>query len=207
MKYDILLVADEVICGFGRTGQWFGCQTFGFTPDVITMAKGLSSGYLPISAVGLNQRVAEVLIGGGEIEHGYTYSGHPVACAVAIANINYIQDHNLVEKTRVSTGPYLEAGLRSLAQRHPMIGEVRGRGLIWGLQLVKDKENKVLFSTEDDVGTRCRNHCFENKLIMRAVDQAMVMSPPLTINTGEIDELLEKAELCLDLTAKDLGLI
>ncbi|MEE8295520.1 MAG: aspartate aminotransferase family protein [Sphingomonadales bacterium] len=205
IKYDILLVADEVICGFGRTGSWFGSETLGINPDIMTMAKGLSSGYLPISAVALHKRVAEALIGGGEINHGYTYSGHPVACAVAVANINYIRDHGLVERVRDITGPYLQEGFRELAERHSMIGEVRGIGLIGAIQLVKNKDKKILFDKKDEVGTRCRNHCFENNLIMRAVDQSMVMSPPLTITKGEIDELIEKAELCLNLTARDLG--
>ncbi|MCH8861124.1 MAG: aspartate aminotransferase family protein [Proteobacteria bacterium] len=205
-EYDILLVADEVICGFGRTGNWFGSETMGIKPDIMTLAKGLSSGYLPISAVALHQRVAEVLTAGGEINHGYTYSGHPVACAVAIANINFIRDNGLVEMVRDTTGPYLREGLRQLAERHRLIGEVRGRGLIYAIQLVRDKDEKMLFSADDEVGTKCRDHCFENNLIMRAVDQSMVMSPPLTISKGEIDELLEKLERCLDLTASELGL-
>ena len=204
-EYDILLVADEVICGFGRTGNWFGSQTLNIKPDVITMAKGLSSGYLPISAVGLHDRVAEVLIGGGEINHGYTYSSHPVACAVAIANINFIQDNGLVEMVRETTGPYLQEGLRQMADRHPLIGEVRGVGLIGGIQMVRDKEKKILFEKDEDVGTRCRDYCFENNLIMRGVGNSMVLSPPLTISKGEIDELLEKAEQCFDQTAKDFG--
>ena len=205
-KHDILLVADEVICGFGRTGNWFGSETMGIKADIMTLAKGLSSGYLPISAVALHQRVAEVLIGGGEIYHGYTYSGHPVACAVAVANINFIREHGLVEMVRESTGPYLLEGFRQLAERHRLIGEVRGRGLICAIQLVRDKDQKIFFSKKDDVGTKCRNHCFENNLIMRAVDQSMVVSPPLTISKGEIDELLQKAERCLDLTANELEL-
>jgi putrescine aminotransferase len=204
-KYDILLVADEVICGFGRTGNWFGSQTMGIKPDMITMAKGLSSGYLPISAVGFNNEVAEVLTNGGDINHGYTYSGHPVSCAVAIANIHYIRDHGLVEKVRDETGPYLLDGFKALADRHHMIGEVRGKGLMCGIQLVKDKNTKELFDEADDVATRCRTHCMENNLIMRPVGQSMIMSPPLTISKSEIDELLEKAERCFDLTARDLG--
>ncbi len=204
--YDILLAVDEVICGFGRTGKWFGSETMGIRPDLMTLAKGLSSGYLPISAVALHQRVVGVLMEGGEINHGYTYSGHPVASAVAIANINFIRDHGLVEMVNELTGPYLQEGFRQLAERHRLIGEVRGRGLICAIQLVKDKEQKILFSKDEDVGNRCRNHCFDNNLIMRAVDQSMVMSPPLTISISEIDELLEKAERCLDLTARDLGL-
>ena len=205
-KHDILLVADEVICGFGRTGNWFGSETMGIKADIMTLAKGLSSGYLPISAVALHQRVADVLMEGGEIYHGYTYSGHPVACAVAVANINFIREHGLVEMVRESTGPYLLDGFRQLAERHRLIGEVRGRGMICAIQLVKDKDQKIFFSKDDDVGTKCRNHCFENNLIMRAVDQSMVVSPPLTMSKGEIDELLQKAERCLDLTANELEL-
>lgn len=204
-EHDILLVADEVICGFGRTGNWFGSQTFGIAPDLMTMAKGLSSGYLPISAVAFHTRVADVLIAGGDINHGYTYSGHPVACAVAIANINYIHDNKIVETVRDTTGPYLLEGLTRLAEASPIVGEVRGRGLMYGLQLVKDKDKKVLFSEEDAPGSKCRDHCFANNLIMRAVDQSMVMSPPLTITIEEIDELLEKAGKSLELTAKELG--
>ncbi|MDH5737240.1 MAG: aspartate aminotransferase family protein [Gammaproteobacteria bacterium] len=206
-KYDILLIADEVICGFGRTGNWFGSQTLGIKPDVMTMAKGLSSGYLPISGVALHDRVADVLISGGEINHGYTYSSHPVASAVAIANINYIRDHGLVEKVREETGPYLQEGFRKIADRHPLLGEVRGHGLICGIQMVKSKDPKTLFTKDDDVGTHCRNYCFENNLVMRGVGNSMVLSPPLTISLEEIDELLEKAEHCFNLTAKDYGVL
>ena len=205
-KHDILLVADEVICGFGRTGKWFGSQTMDIKPDLITMAKGLSSGYLPISAVGLHTKVAEALISGGDINHGYTYSGHPVACAVAIANITYIRDNKIVEMVANETGPYLEAGLQALAERSSIIGEVRGKGLMRAIQLVRDKGSKTLFGEDEDPGTVCRNHCFESNLIMRAVDRSMIMSPPLTISKGEIDELLEKAESAIGLTAKHFGL-
>jgi len=204
-KYDVLLCADEVICGFGRTGKWFGSETVGIEPDVITMAKGISSGYLPISAVGLHKKIVDVITESGEISHGYTYSGHPVACAAAIANINYIIDHNIVETVGNETGPYLQAAFRDLADRHPMIGEARGSGMMAALHMVRDKSDKTLFTQEDDVGTVCRDHCFENNLIMRAVGQSMIVSPPLTMSKSEIDELMEKAELCLDLTAKDLG--
>lgn len=206
-KYDILLVVDEVICGFGRTGNWFGAQTFDIKPDIITMAKGISSGYTPISASGIHDDVFEVLNGGGDINHGYTYSGHPVASAVAIANINYIKDHGLVEKVRDETGPHLMAGLQDLVDNHPLVGEKRGRGLMAAIQLVKDKDTHEVYSGDQDAAGTCKNHCFENDLIMRATDQSMIISPPLTISKPEIDELLEKAKLCLDLTAKDLGVL
>ena len=206
-KYDVLLIADEVICGFGRTGNWFGSETLGIKPDLITMAKGLSSGYLPIAAIGMQDAFFEVLNTGGDINHGYTYSGHPVASAVAIANITYIQNHNLVEKVAEETGPYLRAGLQSLVDNHPLVGEVRISGLMAGIQLVKDKASRQIFTGDQDAGGLCRDYCFQNNLIMRAVDQSMIISPPLTISTSEIDELLDKAKLALDATAKDLGLM
>lgn len=206
-KYDVLLIADEVICGFGRTGSWFGSETMDIKPDLITMAKGMSSGYLPISAVGMQDEFFKVLNEGGDIEHGYTYGGHPVASAVSIANIQYIQKHKLVETVRDETGPYLHAGLQNLAENHPMIGEIRGRGLMAAIQLVKDKSTRTTFSGDVNAGALCREYCFNNNLIMRAVDQSMIISPPLTISKSEIDELLDKAKLCLDSTARDLGLL
>jgi len=206
-KYDVLLIADEVICGFGRTGNWFGSETMGIRPDLITMAKGMSSGYLPIAAVGLRDEIFRVLNEGGDINHGYTYSGHPVASAVAIANIHYIRDHHLVEKVAGETGPYLQAGLKELAASHPIVGEARGRGLMAALQLVKDKARRATFSGAEDAGTVCRDYCFGSNLIMRAVGQSMIISPPLTISRPEIDELLDKAKICLDATARDFGLM
>lgn len=205
-KYDILLVVDEVICGFGRTGNWFGSETFGIKPDLMAMAKGISSGYLPIAAVAISDRVFSALNEGGEFAHGYTYSGHPVACAVAIANIDLISEEGLVEKVRSDTGPYLRAGLEELMNESPLVGEVRGSGLMAAIQLVQDKDTRELFPSDRNAATICRDHCFENNLIMRAVDQAMVISPPLIISRLEIDELLDKAKICLDLTAQDLNL-
>lgn len=206
-KYDILLVSDEVICGFGRAGNWFGQQTYGFTPDLMTMAKGLSSGYLPIAGVAMNGRVYDTLGEGGLIAHGYTYSGHPVSCAVAMANIDIIEREGLVERTREETGPYLKNALRQLCDDHPLVGEVRGAGLIFGLQLVRDKATREFFAKEDEPAVRCRDHCLEHNLIMRAVGQSMVICPPLIISRNEMDELVEKAKLGLDETARNFGLL
>ena len=205
-KYDVLLVADEVICGFGRTGEWFGSQTYGILPDLMPMAKGLSSGYLPISAVGMSERFFEGIQSGGVLTHGYTYSGHPVACAVAIANIRLMQREHLVDRVREDVGPYFMQRLRELAATHPIVGEVRGAGLIAGLQLVKDKPGRVIFTTEDDAAIKCREFALQNGLIMRAVGQSMVLSPPLVISRAEIDELVAKALIALDLTAAQFGL-
>lgn len=204
-KYDILLVADEVICGFGRTGQWFGSQTYGIEPDMMPMAKGLSSGYLPISAVAMSDRVFETVREGGLLAHGYTYSGHPASCAVAVANIRLIQREKLVERVREDIGPYFRSRLQDLADRHPIVGELRGVGLLAGLQLVRDKATKTLFKPEDDAANKCRDFCLQNHLIMRAVDQTMVLSPPLIVTRAQVDELVAKVRIGLDLTARQLG--
>lgn len=205
-KYDILLIADEVICGFGRTGNWFGSETFGIKPDLMAIAKGMSSGYMPISAVMVGNKVATVLIEkSGDFNHGFTYSGHPVASAVAIANIELLQREKIVETVGSDTGPYFQNCLREL-ESHPLVGEVRGTGMIAAMELVKDKSTRTLFSPEGDVGNICRDHCFDNNLIMRATSDSMLLSPPLVITRSEIDEMLEKAKLCLDLTAQDIGI-
>lgn len=203
-KYDILLIADEVICGFGRTGNWFGSQTFAIKPDLIPMAKGMSSGYLPIAAVMVHDRIADVLIDeGGDFNHGFTYSGHPVAAAVALANIELMRRENIVEKVGSDTGPYFQRCLTELAS-HPLVGEVRGVGLVAAIELVRDKRSRELFDPVGRVGEICRDHCFANGLIMRATSDSMILSPPLIITKNEIDELVEKARSCLEMTAKDI---
>jgi putrescine aminotransferase len=199
-RHGILLVADEVICGFGRTGHWFGSDRFGIRADLMPIAKGMSSGYLPIGGVMVADRVAEVLIArGGEFAHGYTYSGHPVACAVASANLRIIQRENLVEKVRNELAPCLAEKWRRLAE-HPLVGEARCTGLIGALELVRDKASRRFFDKRGEVGTICRDFCFENGLIMRAVRDTMIVSPPLVISPAQLDELADKAWRCLDLT-------
>ena len=206
-QYDILLIADEVICGFGRTGEWFGTNTFGIEPDLITMAKGLSSGYLPIAATGVSDRVANMIIdNGGEFYHGYTYSGHPVAAAVALRNIEIIERENLVQKTKTETGPYLAKKLEEIKD-HPLVGEVRCIGLIGGIELTKNKQTREGFAPAGRVGTMCRDHFFKRNAIMRASGDTMVLSPPLIIQPAEIDELVGVLRQCLDATAKDLGIL
>ncbi|MAO91222.1 MAG: aspartate aminotransferase family protein [Rhodospirillales bacterium] len=206
-QYDILLIADEVICGFGRTGEWFGTNTFGIEPDLITMAKGLSSGYLPIAATGVSDRVANMIIdNGGEFYHGYTYSGHPVAAAVALRNIEIIERENLVQKTKTETGPYLAKKLEEIKD-HPLVGEVRCIGLIGGIELTKNKQTREGFAPAGRVGTMCRDHFFKRNAIMRACGDTMVLSPPLIIQPAEIDELVGVLRQCLDATAKDLGIL
>ncbi len=197
-KYGILLVADEVICGFGRTGEWFGHQTYGFTPDLVPMAKGLSSGYLPISAVAVSSDIVEVLKTGGDFVHGFTYSGHPVAAAVALRNIEIIEREGLVERTRTDTGPYLAKALATLAD-HPLVGEARSVGLIGAVEIVAEPgTNKRWGGAEGNAGPIVRDLCIANGLMVRGIRDTIVMCPPLTISHAEIDELVGIIRKSLD---------
>ena len=203
-QYGILLVVDEVICGFGRMGWWFGSDYYDLQPDLMPIAKGLSSGYLPIGGVMIGDRVAQVLIDeGGEFQHGYTYSGHPTACAVAAANIRILQDEKIVEHVNDEAGPYFRQRWSELGD-HPLVGEARCVGLLGALELLNERATK---SKEDvgKVGTRCKNLCMENGLVMRAVGDAMIVSPPLIISKAEIDELVTVAAKALDLTAAEFA--
>jgi putrescine aminotransferase len=206
-RYGVLLVSDEVICGFGRTGQWFGCETMGFRPDLMTFAKGVTSGYVPLGGVMVGERVAKVLIEqGGEFNHGYTYSGHPVACAVGLANLDLIRELGLVEHVRNDVGPYLAAAYAELAQ-HPLVGDAETCGLMGALLLVKDKaqnpRDSTPFPDEIGIGMVCRGHCFREGVIMRAVGDRMIIAPPLVITRAQIDEMVALIRRCLDLTLAD----
>ncbi|MFN4155862.1 MAG: aspartate aminotransferase family protein [Paracoccaceae bacterium] len=201
---DILLISDEVICGFGRTGKWFGCETYGTEPDFMTLAKGLTSGYMPMGAVAVSDRIADVLIGkGGEFAHGYTYSGHPASCAAAITNLNILRDEKIVERVRDDIGPYLQTKWAALSD-HPLVGQSPMVGLIGAIQLTADKSSRAGFASEAKVGMICREHSFNNGLIMRAVGERMVVAPPLVLTHAEADEMVEKAHRILDLTLADL---
>lgn len=203
-QHDILLIADEVICGFGRTGNWFGCDTFGIEPDLMTLAKGMSSGYLPISAVAVGPRVYEALFADpDEFTHGFTYSGHPVACAVASANLAILRDERLVERVRDDIGPYLHARLAGFAA-HPLVGEVRTVGLIGAVELVADKAARRFFETRGRAGTICRDHCVQSGLIVRATRDSMLFAPPFTISQQEVDEMAALFEAALDRTAAEV---
>lgn len=205
-KHGVLLVSDEVICGFGRTGRWFGCETFGFSPDLMTIAKGMSSGYLPIGGVMISDDIAKLMIeAGGEFNHGYTYSGHPTCCAVAERNIRLLREERIVERIAADTGPYLQQRWRELGD-HPLVGEARGVGFIGALELVRDKTTRERFAPLGNVGTLCRDFCFAEGLIMRAVGDTMIIAPPLVMSREEIDELIRRARRCLDLTAHELGI-
>ena len=205
-KYDILLITDEVICGFGRTGNWFGCQHFGVQPDLMPIAKGLSSGYLPIGGVIVGDRVAKLLVeAGGDFNHGFTYSGHPVCAAVALENIRILRREHIVENVRDRLGPYLKQGLERLRE-HPLVGEVRCVGLLGAIELVKNKATRERFPKPGSTGTVCRDHALRTGLVLRATGDTMLLSPPLVITEAQIDELLTKTRTALDLTARELGL-
>ena len=196
-KYEIILIADEVICGFGRTGNWFGSQTMKIRPDIMTIAKGLSSGYQPIGGSIVSRKIAEV-IGKDEFNHGYTYSSHPVAAAVALANLNIIESEGLVERVQNETGPYLAKKWATLSD-HPMVGEAKIVGMMGSLALTPDKANRSKFlSPSGTVGYICRECCFANNLIMRHVGDRMIISPPLIIDKEQIDILIERAWKSLD---------
>jgi Adenosylmethionine-8-amino-7-oxononanoate aminotransferase len=204
-RYDVLLVADEVICGFGRTGQWFGCQQFGFQPDVMTLAKGITSGYLPLGAAMFNARVAGVLKEqGGELAHGCTYSGHPVCAAVALENLRILREERIVEHARDDIAPYLAQRWAELGE-HPLVGEARIVGLMGALELVPDKRSRTPFPEPGRVGGLCRDIALRHGLILRATADAMLLAPPLVISRAQVDELFDKAWAALQETAQMLG--
>jgi putrescine aminotransferase len=205
-KYEVLLHLDEVVTGFGRTGEWFGAQTYRIAPDIMTMAKGLSSGYQPISAISLGPRMATTILNANEeLVHGYTYSGHPVASAVALKNLEVIERDKLIPRVKNEIGPYLQHRLRETFSEHPIVGEVRCVGLLAAVELVRDKKERKFFPDPGNVGTQCRNYCFDDGLICRAIRDTMVLAPPLIICESEIDEIVTKLKSAVDRTAKDCG--
>ena len=203
-EHDILLISDEVICGFGRTGRWFGCEYFGFAPDLMPIAKGLSSGYQPIGGVMVGDRVAQVLMNSGDFNHGMTYSGHPVAAAVAAANLKILRDEGIVDRVRNDTGPYLQKKWQDAFADHPHLDDVRGVGFLAAFTWVKDKSRRELFANPGEIGTICRDIFFKNNLIMRAVGDSMVSAPPLVMTQTEIDEMIALAARCVDQTTNTL---
>jgi len=203
-QYGILLICDEVICAFGRLGHWFAYEKFGIKPDLVTFAKGVTSGYIPLGGVMVGNRVAQVLIDkGGEFNHGYTYSGHPVACAVALANLEIMEREGLPQRVREDIGPYLAKRFAELND-HPLVGVAETCGFVAGLVLVKDKATRQVFDPDLAVGMMCRAHCFKNGLIMRAVGDRMIIAPPLVMTHEQIDEMMALIRLCLDATLAQL---
>ncbi|CUX83295.1 MAG: putrescine aminotransferase SpuC [Roseibaca calidilacus] len=202
-QYGILLIADEVITGFGRLGHWFGSQSYGIRPHIMTIAKGLSSGYQPIGGSIVCDEVAQT-IAQDEFNHGYTYSGHPVAAAVALENLRILQEEEIVERVRDVAAPYLAQAWGSLSD-HPLVGETVSRGLMASLALTPDKARRARFAAEaGHAGYICREYCFANNLVMRHVGDRMIIAPPLVIATDDIDELIRRARRALDQTLAHL---
>jgi L-2,4-diaminobutyrate transaminase len=206
-RHDVLFIADEVICGFGRTGEMFGSQTFGIEPDLVTVAKGLTSGYVPMSACLISERVWQVLRDGskqsGPFAHGFTYSGHPVAAATALANLRVIERDDLVGNAR-SAGAYLQMSLRESFAGHPLVGEVRGVGLIAAVELVAERASRAPFDPRLGVGRRLSQLACENGLLSRPLGDSLAFSPPLSIEEPEIDELVERFRRSLEQLAEEL---
>ncbi len=201
--HDILLIADEVICGFGRTGTWFGSDTLGIRPHIMTVAKGLSSGYAPIGGSIVCDEVAQV-INNCEFAHGYTYSGHPMTCAVALENLRILEEEGIVDRVANHSAAYLAKKWTSLAD-HPLVGEATTIGMMGSIVLTPDASSRAAFAgTEGDAGLITREHCFKNGLVMRHVGDRMIISPPLVITDGEMDTLVDRAWTALDLAHKQL---
>ncbi|AOS98378.1 Omega-amino acid--pyruvate aminotransferase [Microbulbifer aggregans] len=204
-KYDILLVMDEVIFGFGRTGEWFGSDYYGLKPDLMTFAKAVTNGYFPLGGTMVSDRVAEVIKAkGGEFTHGYTYSAHPAACMAGLATLNVLRNDKIIDNVRETTGPYLAKRWAELGD-HPIVGEARSLGMVGALELVKDKGSRARFDDKCTAGGVCRDMSIKNGLVMRATGDTMIIAPPLIITTEQVDELVEKAHRALDDTAKALA--
>ncbi|MBV8590832.1 MAG: aspartate aminotransferase family protein [Acetobacteraceae bacterium] len=206
-KYEVLLVADEVICGFCRTGNYWGSQTFGLQPDIVTCAKALSASYLPISAVLVNEEVFRGLARGSHevgFGHGYTYSGHPVAAAVAVETLKIYDEERILDHVR-EVGPHMQAELRRRFESHPLVGEVRGIGLIGAVEVVADKQNHTNFDPALKIGVRLAKLAEKHGLIPRnLINDTLAFSPPLIITTSEIDEMFDRFEAGLDELAGEL---
>lgn len=200
-EYDVLLIADEVICGFGRLGEWFGSDYFNLKPDFMSFAKAVTNGYQPLGGVMVGDRCAQVLKSdGGEFAHGYTYSGHPAACAAALATLSILERDDIIPTVKNVSAPYLQQRWAELGS-HPLVGETRGAGFVAALELVADKESRVRFDEDGSAGTICKLACVESGLVMRSVGDTMIISPPLVLTTEQIDELMTKAWQALELTA------
>lgn len=203
---DILLIADEVICGFGRTGEWFGSETYGIEPDLITFAKAVTNGYQPLGGVMVSDKVADVLLAHkGEFTHGLTYSGHPAAAAAGLATLKLLKDGNIITDAAEKIAPHFQSRLREL-EDHRIVGQVRGRGMFAAVELVRDKASREKLAPESAGAVFCRNAANEIGLMVRQTGNAMIMAPPLISSTGEIDSLVDMLGQALDVTAKHYGL-
>jgi putrescine aminotransferase len=204
-EHGILLISDEVITGFGRLGEWFGADYYGVRPDFMPFAKGVTSGYLPLGGVFVSDRVADVLVDkAGEFAHGFTYSGHPVACAVAIANLEILQRESLVERVRDDIGPYLQAKWTAL-EEHPLVGEARMVGLMGAFEIVRDRDTLERFDKDQGAGAVFRDNAIANGVCLRATGDTIICAPPFVLSHAEADELIDKTLRTLEQTREALA--
>ena len=203
---DILLIMDEVICGFGRTGNWFGCETYGLAPDLMTFAKAVTNGFMPLGGVMVGDKVADVLLSHeGEFAHGLTYSGHPAACAAGLATLQILRDTNIIETVATNIAPHFQARLHEL-EDHRIVGQVRGRGMFAAVELVSDKGSRERLAPDAAGAVYCRNMANATGLMVRQTGDAMITAPPLVCNIEEIDILVDKLHEALDKTADHYGI-
>jgi L-2,4-diaminobutyrate transaminase len=207
-RYDVLLIADEVVTGFGRLGQPFGTQALGLEPDLITLAKGMTSAYVPLSGVLVSEKVWRVLVegtGSGAFGHGYTYTSHPIAAAAAMANLDLIEREGLVSQAGIR-GAYLQERLREAVAGHPLVGEVRGLGLMAAVEFVQSKDPLRAFDPARKVGARVTRACLERGVITRALPAADTISfaPPFVISEQEIDTIADVVRAATDQVAEEL---
>jgi 4-aminobutyrate--pyruvate transaminase len=206
-RHDVLVIADEVICGFGRTGNLWGSQTFGMAPDMMTMAKGLSSGYQPIGALMVADRVYQAIADEsariGVFGHGFTYGGHPVACAVALETLAIYEERDIVGRAR-AMAPRFQSALRALAA-HPLVGEARGVGMVGAVEIVADKAAKTPFAPAGRGGAAVVKFALEEGLIARQMGDAVALSPPVVITEAEVDDMFARLARALDKAAKLLA--
>jgi len=206
-RHGIPLISDEVICGFGRTGEVWGCESYAFQPDVIISSKALTAGYFPMGAVILGPEMSDRLQAAidpiEEFPHGFTASGHPVGCAVALKAIDVVLNEGLLDAVRAGTGR-MEAGLREIAA-HRNIGELRGIGYMWALEAVQDRDGKVPFDGSLSVSERIANTCTDHGLICRPLGQSVVLCPPFTLTDAQMDEMFEKLDAALKQVFAEVG--
>ena len=206
-KYGILLIADEVITGFGRTGKMFALEHWEIVPDIMTVAKGITSSYLPLAATVSTNRISDVFAGEQNLfRQALTFGGHPVCAASALANIEIIESEKLVNNA-ASTGLYLMNKLKELREKHPIIGDVRGLGLLLGLELVKNRDTKENFTPESGMSNRLNQEFRSNGLILFATDKGVSLSPPLCINPSEVDVIIEGIHKSLSNVEKEFSIV
>jgi len=207
-RHDVLFIADEVICGFGRLGEWFAADLYGFRPDIMTLAKGLTSAYLPMSGSLINEKIWQVLLEHspemGMFGHGFTYTAHPVSAAAAMANLDVMEGEDLIGNAR-RVGAYLQSRVREALAGHELVGDIRGVGLIMGVELVADKANRTPFGLEHKVPNRAMQHCLAEGLLCRALPggNTLAFSPPLSITEDEVEQIVGRLGKALDNAAAE----